>query len=122
MSSSNELADRVRRSLDGVTTFEEKAMFGGIAFMVNGHMCVAASKRGLLVRVGPERYQEALAREGARPMEMRGRAMTGYVFIDPSTLTARTMKDWLRMGVSLVQTLPPKSATATRPRSRKASK
>jgi hypothetical protein len=117
----SELASRVRSSLRGIAECEEKAMFSGIAFMLDDHMLVAASKRGLLVRVGPERYQEALARPGTRPMEMKGRALTGYVFVDPATLTESVMKGWLRMAVTFVRTLPPK-ATAPKRRRKTAAK
>jgi hypothetical protein len=79
-------------------------------------MLVAASKRGLLVRVGPERYEEALARPGARPMEMKGRALTGYVFVDPAMLTDAVMKQWIRMAMAFVRTLPPKTAASKRRR------
>ena len=86
-------------------------MFGGIAFMLDDHMVAAASKkRGLLVRVGPEGYQDALARPGARRVEMQGRTMTGYVFVDPATLTDGAIAQWLRKGVAFVRTLPPKPA------------
>jgi hypothetical protein len=109
MSRDSELADRVRLALADIAPCQEKAMFGGIAFMLNDHMLVAASKkRGLLVHVGPDHYDEALARPGARPVEMRGRTMTGYVFVDPTTLTGGALKHWLRQGVAFVRTLPPK--------------
>ena len=111
MSRDNELAARVRLALGDIAPCEEKRMFGGIAFMLDDHMVAAAStKRGLLVRVGPEGYQDALARPGARPVEMQGRTMTGYVFVDPSTLTAAAIAQWLRKGVAFVRTLPPKRA------------
>jgi hypothetical protein len=114
MGSDTELAARVRLSMREVAPVREQPMFGGIAFMLNGHMLVAASKRGLLVRVGADRYLDALARPGTRPMEMKGRALTGYVRVDPSTLTERGLGAWLKMAVSFVQTLPPKSTAPKR--------
>src|SRR6188472_4356108 len=78
-----ELADAIRSALAGVTPVSEVKMFGGIGFMLNGNLLVGASKRGLLLRVGKDRQSQALAKPGTRPMEMRGRLMEGYIFVDP---------------------------------------
>ena len=86
----------------------EVKMFGGIGFMLNGNMIAAASRRGLLVRVGKDRQRDALARPGARPMEMRGRVMEGYVYVDPDTLS-ETRSPWLQLALDFVQSLPPKN-------------
>ena len=67
-------------------------MFGGTGFMLDGKLAAAVSKRGLLLRVGKDRYREALAWPGARPMEMRGRTMEGYVYIDPPVPTNEALK------------------------------
>jgi len=83
-------------------------MFGGIGFMLNGNLVAAASKRGLLVRVGKERQDDALAQQGARPIVMRGRTMEGYVYVDPPALKNQAVQKWLRLAVAFVQTLPPK--------------
>ena len=77
------LADRMRVVLAGTGAVREVRMFGGLCFMLNGNMVAGTSRRGLLVRVGKDRHAEALARPGAKPMEMSGRPMEGYVFIDP---------------------------------------
>ena len=90
-------------------------MFGGIGFMLNGNMVAAVSKRGLLLRVGKDRQSQALARPGARPMEMQGRRMEGYVYVDPQTLDDRALKAWLGEASSYVRTLPPKTAKAKSP-------
>jgi hypothetical protein len=87
-------------------------MFGGIGFMLNGNMLAAASKRGLLVRVGKERQPTALSRPGARPMEMRGRVMEGYVYVDPPALTGDATQEWLQLALAFVHTLPPKASGA----------
>ena len=71
------LSVAVRGHLFGVRVMSEVKMFGGTGFMLNGNMVAAASRRGLLVRVGKDRQAEALARPGARPMVMRGRTMGG---------------------------------------------
>src|SRR6267154_5512520 len=77
------LNDSVRAALAGAGTVHEVKMFGGIGFMLSGNLLAAASKRGLLVRVGIARRADALARVGARPMSMRGRTMEGYIYVDP---------------------------------------
>src|SRR5579871_1898656 len=101
----DDLAADVRAALAGIAGVREVRMFGGIGFMLNGNMVAAASKRGLLARVGKERQPDALSRPGARPMEMRGRIMEGYVYIDPPALTAGATQEWLRLALAFVQTL-----------------
>jgi len=103
----------VRAALADVAIREVK-MFGGVGFMFKGNMLVAASKRGLLARVGKDAQAAALARPGARIMEMRGRVMQGYVFVDPSALTKASVANWLRLALAFVETLPPKEKTATK--------
>jgi len=83
-------------------------MFGGIGFMLNGNLLVGASKRGLLLRVGKARQSEALAKPGTRLMEMRGRPMDGYVYVDPPIEPA-AVRGWVRMATAFVRTLPPKT-------------
>ncbi len=112
------LNDNVRAALAGTGTVREGKMFGGIGFMLNGNLVAAASKRGLLVRVGKERQGDALVRVGARSMIMRGRTTEGYIYVDPPALTGRAVRAWLRLGVDFVQTLPPKKPGATRPRAK----
>ena len=110
MAYDRDLANRLRELLadeDGVT---EKAMFGGLAFLVGGHMAVAASGRGgALVRVDPRASEEALAQPHATPMEMRGREMAGWIRVAPEGVdTVRQLRPWVRRGVSYVRSLPPK--------------
>ena len=109
MTSEEELANSVRSTLKDVGDIREVRMFGGIGFMLNGNMVAAASRRGLLLRVGKERQAEALAQNGARPMVMRGRAMEGYIYLDPPGMSKQTVQNGLRMAVAYVQTLPPKA-------------
>jgi len=111
-----DLAASVRAALTGAGAVREVKMFGGIGFMLNGNLIAGASQRGLLLRVGKDRQAEALGRPGARPMVMRGRAMEGYVYVDPPALNERTVRSWLRLALPYVQTLPPKSAARKRPR------
>ena len=112
MSAESDLASRVRAALQGVEALREVKMFGGVGFLVNGNLVAAASKRGLLLRVGRERQDEALAQPGTRPMEMRGRRMEGYVYADPQPSSEEAIKARLRPALDYVQSLPPKSADA----------
>jgi hypothetical protein len=95
----------------------EVKMSAGTGFTLNGNMVAAVSKRGLLLRVGNDRYRDALAWPGARPMEMRGRAMEGYVYIDPPVPTNDALKTWLDEAVAFVKALPVKAA-GTEPKRR----
>ena len=110
MASDEDLAGRVRAVLAGTGGVGEVRMFGGLCFTLNGNMVAGASKRGLLVRVGKDRHDEALARPGAKPMEMKGQPVEGYVYIDPPPQDAQTLRDWLDLAVAFVNTLPPKLA------------
>lgn len=110
MADDRDLVADVRSVLSDVGTIREVRMFGGTAFLLNGNMVAAASPRGLLLRVGAERHEAALARPGARPMVMRGHAMNGYVYADPWSSNARRLRSWLGEPVAFVRTLPPKTA------------
>jgi|SRR2546425_221113 len=109
MTDDQELAGSVRAALAGTGDIREVRMFGGIGFMLNGNMVAAASRRGLLLRVGKHRQAEALAQSSARPMVMRGRTMEGYIYVDPPALNKQAVQNGVRMAVAYVQTLPPKA-------------
>jgi hypothetical protein len=89
-------------------------MFGGIGFMLNRNLLVGASKRGLLLRVGMDRQAQALAHPGTRLMEMRGRAMNGYAYVDPPVAPG-AVRRWVKMATAFVRTLPPKKKTKRQP-------
>jgi len=103
-----DLAERIRAALKNVDHFREVKMFGGIAFMLNGNMMASASKRGVLLRVGKERQAEALMRPGTRPMEMKGRVMEGYIYLDPATVDDSMLREWLLLAHGFTRTLPAK--------------
>ena len=109
MADDQELVASVRSALAGSGAVREVRMFGGIGFMLNGNLVTAASRRGLLLRIGKDRQAEALAQSGARPMVMRGRTMEGYVYVDPPALKKQALKNWLRLAIEYVQTLPRKA-------------
>jgi hypothetical protein len=83
-------------------------MFGGIGFMLNSNLLAAASKRGLLLRVGKDRQSQALAKPGTRQMEMRGRPMDGYIYVDPP-IELDAVRGWVDMATAFVRTLPSKA-------------
>ena len=108
------MIDRLRAALDGLPVREQK-MFGGTCFMLSGNMLVGTSKRGLLVRVGKEGHAAAVSRPNARPMEMGGRPMEGYVFVDSSgTKAAKDLNAWLKLARAFVATLPAKADKSTK--------
>ncbi len=109
MAFDEDLAQRMRDILARTGAVREVRMFGGLCFMLNGNMVAGTSKRGLLVRVGKDRHAGAVARPGARPMEMAGRPMAGCVFVDPAPRDERELREWLELAVTFVDTLPAKS-------------
>jgi len=110
MAVESDLAGKVRAAVADAGAIREVRMFGGIGFMLSGNLLAAASPRGLLLRVGPKQYPRALAWSGARPMVMRGKAMTGYVHVDPNGLDARALRSRIAVAVEFVASLPAKTA------------
>jgi TfoX/Sxy family transcriptional regulator of competence genes len=104
------LAKELRELLAGEQAVTEEKMFGGLAFLLHGNMCVSASRNGgLLVRVDPAESDALLARPHASPMEMGGRTMDGWITVAPEGLEAeRTPAEWVERSVAFVKTLPPK--------------
>ncbi len=111
MSYDTQLADRVRRVLAQHPNATEKAMFGGLCFMIDGHMCVGLVGDDLMVRVGPDAHDEALSEPHVRPMDFTGRPMRGYIFVEPDgCATPATLRRWVNAGATFVSTLPAKKA------------
>jgi TfoX/Sxy family transcriptional regulator of competence genes len=105
------LADEIRERLDSVDgEVIEKKMFGGLGFMVDGNLAVAASRRGgILVRTDPADAEEVLALPGVEPMETGGRPMPGWVLVDADALAAEADLDpWVTRALAFVATLPAK--------------
>jgi TfoX/Sxy family transcriptional regulator of competence genes len=119
MADDQELATNVRVVLAGSGAIREIRMFGGIGFMLDGNLVAAASRRGLLLRVGKNYQEEALVQLGARPMMMRGRRMEGWVYVDPPALNKSAIENGLRLAVSYVQTLPRKRGVKSEHKKRK---
>lgn len=103
------LADRVRAALKGTRGVTEKRMFGGLSFMLAGNMCCGVVDDELMVRVGPDAYDEALARPHAREMDFTGRPLKGYVYVAAAGLQqGRSLQAWVDRGVRFARTLPRK--------------
>ena len=103
------LAARVREQLAAERGLAEKAMFGGVAFLLDGNMAVGLSGDELMVRVGPDHSDDALARPHTRPFDMTGRPMKGWILVGPDALSAeRELAGWVSEGVAFARSLPPK--------------
>ncbi|HEV2796995.1 MAG TPA: TfoX/Sxy family protein [Nocardioides sp.] len=104
------LAQRIHDLVDGEAGWTSKKMFGGLGFMLDGHMAVAAgSSRALMVRVDPAQGEQWLDGDAVRPMEMRGREMAGWLLVSQDALAADDQLElWVDRGATFVRTLPPK--------------
>ncbi len=111
MAYDEELAERIRELVADEPDVTEKRMFGGLAFLVGGNMSVAASGQGgLMVRVEPDDTEALVTRPHARPFEMRGREMRGWLRVDPEGLrTRRQLAPWVARGLAYARSLPAKS-------------
>jgi TfoX/Sxy family transcriptional regulator of competence genes len=105
-----ELAHRIREQLADEQQITERAMFGGLAFLLNGNMAVSASGQGgLMVRVAPQDSDQLLEHPHASLLEMRGREMPGWIRVAPQGVhTKAQLGWWVRRGVQFARTLPPK--------------
>jgi hypothetical protein len=104
------LAHRIRELLGDEDGLTEKAMFGGLAFMLHGNLAVGISNGGeLMVRVGPDATDAALARPHTRVLDMTGRPMKGWILVAPEGVaTKRQLASWVKRGVEFARALPPK--------------
>jgi len=84
---------------------QEKAMFGGLCFMVNDKMCVGVEKDRLMVRLDPARYEEAMEKDGCKPMDFTGRVMKGFVFVEAGVLTTKQkLGYWINLALEYNKT------------------
>ena len=103
------LAQRVREAFQGAPGFSEKKMFGGLCFLLNGNMACGVNGDQLMVRVGPEGYQDALGQPHAAEMDFTGRALKGFVYVAPEGLTEDgDLGAWVSRGSDFAGGLPPK--------------
>jgi TfoX/Sxy family transcriptional regulator of competence genes len=110
MAYDEDLANRIRELVAGEAGVTERKMFGGLAFLIGGHMAVSASGRGgVLLHVDPADTDTLLAKPHAQPFEMRGRVMDGWVRVEAEGLqTKRQLERWVTRGVAHARSLPPK--------------
>lgn len=121
MAYDQELAQRIRSVIGKLPGLTEKAMFGGLAFLVNGNMSVAASgKGGLLLRVEPAQTMTLAKKPHVQPFEMRGRPMEGWLRVEPAGVTTdKRLKPWVDRSVAFARSLPPKVKSKARPMGKK---
>lgn len=109
MAYDDELAKRVREVLEEHVAPGERKMFGGIAFMVDGHMCCGVVNEDLVLRLGPDGAEEALRDRDVRPMDFTGRPLKGFVFVSSEgTRTEPRLRRHVKSALDFVRTLPPK--------------
>lgn len=106
MAYDEKLAERLRKVFMRRKGAVEKKMFGGIAYMVDGHMCCGIAKDMLVVRVGPDAYEEALKEKYVRVMDFTGKPMKGYVYVEAGGIKSdESLKSWIDRGIKFVKTL-----------------
>lgn len=123
MAYDEKLAERVRVLLHERGEPEERKMFGGLCFMMRGHMCMGIVGDELMLRTGPDGYESAVKRKHARPMDFTGRPMTTMIYVSPQGLkTSKALSSWVDLAIRFNDTLPPKKPKAkkTKPKPRRA--
>lgn len=94
MAYNEKIADRIRKALSGTKSLEEKKMFGGIAFMVNNKMCAGVYKDDIMIRCEPEKTEELLSRKGAKPFNLSGKTMKGWLLVSSEGADSKKDFDW----------------------------
>jgi TfoX/Sxy family transcriptional regulator of competence genes len=103
------LAERIRDALRDVRGVAEKKMFGGLCFMLDGHMMVGIVKDDLMARIGEAAEVSALKKPGAKPMDFTGKPLKGYVYVEPEGIAEDAQLDeWIAMAKKFVEALPAK--------------
>ena len=108
MAYDEQLAARVRTLLANRTDVTERKMFGGLTFMIGGNMCCGVHRDELIVRLDPDRDDEALAKPHARPMDLTGRPMRGFITVQPDGLRGDLLNRWVQEAVARAESLPTK--------------
>ena len=107
MAFDSDLVDRIRALLEDDLDGTDKRMFGGIAFLANGHMAVAANSHGrLMCRVDPDEADALRAHDGVGPMVMRGKELAGWVQVEAGGLDDEALAEWVRRGLAIARELP----------------
>ena len=109
MAFSESLAGRIRDGLTRKKNVEEKKMFGGVGFLLHGNMLVGVWKTSLIVRIGPDAYDDALLEPHVREFDITGRPMKGWVMVEPEGVEDEAqVKGWIERAMKFVKTLPKK--------------
>jgi hypothetical protein len=104
------LAARIRNALGKRTGLTEKRMFGGLAFLLRGNMCVGVHGNDMIVRLAPDETDAALAERHTRVFDLTGRPMKGWVLVEPEGLTSNSaLEEWVERAVSFAGSLPAKA-------------
>jgi TfoX/Sxy family transcriptional regulator of competence genes len=104
-----DLTLRIQAALSGLPGLVEKKMFGGVGFIVNGNMACGVHGNDLIVRVGPDRYEAALAEPHVKVFDLTGKPMSGWILVEPDGYQDEAeLKSWVVKGVEFAQSLPPK--------------
>ena len=107
MAYEEQVAERLRACYVSVPGVVERKMFGGVAFMVDGHMSCGVLRDELIVRVGRARYAEVLQRPHTREMDITGRPLTGFVVVAPAGFTSdQALTAWVRLSLEYLSSLP----------------
>jgi TfoX/Sxy family transcriptional regulator of competence genes len=115
MAYSEQLADRIRTTLNGERGWAERRMFGGLCFTLNGHMCCGIVGETLMLRLGEERASAALKKPHTREMDFTGRPLKGMIYLDPQGIaSARALRAWIHIALKFARTLPPKQPQASK--------
>jgi TfoX/Sxy family transcriptional regulator of competence genes len=116
MSYDAQTVERVRRMLSQHPNVVEKRMIGGLSFLLNGNMCCGVTGSALMVRVGREGLEQALAQPYVRRMEFAGRPLAGFVCVDPEGFHSDAdLATWVQRGLNFAATLPLKKPTTKKP-------
>lgn len=108
MAYNEKLAERIRAELDRIPIVEKK-MFGGVGFLVHGNMACGVHKQSMIVRVDPNKHSALLKKPHARPFDITGKPMKGWLMVEPDGCkTAKQLSTWVKEGVEFALTLPPK--------------
>ena len=109
MAYDEKLAERIRTSLKRKRNISERKMFGGVAFMASGNMFCGVVGEELMVRVGPDAYEEALRGNAVREMDFTGRPMRGMIYVGKAGIkTDAKLSEWIEKGLRFAKSLPPK--------------
>ena len=108
MAYNEQLAIKIRTMLKETPDIEEKKMFGGLCFLLKGHMLCGVEKERFMFRVGKEQETQALNRPGSTIIEFNGRRMGGLIWVDPQTCKGSSLKNWMALALGFIRSLPPK--------------